>query len=107
MRLMKNMVLVPSGTFGRSPCANLPISFAIEVNHSSPSGPILRAGYRNALPVIGSRGTPVAVLALCQDVCGALLMVEGERLRLLMVAAKCFDCCLVLWVCVFIAGGAR
>ena len=26
---------------------------------------------------------------------------------LLMVAAKCFDCCLVLWVCVFIAGGAR
>ena len=83
---MKNTVLVPSGTLGMTPWDNLPISFAIEVNHSSSSGPILRAGYRNSLPVIGSRGTPVVVLALCQYVCGALVVVDCRMFIWLVMA---------------------
>ena len=83
---MKNIVLIPSGTLGMTPWANLPILFAIEVNHSSPSGPILRAGYHNSLPVIGSRGTLVAVLALCQYVCVALVVVDCRMFIWLVMA---------------------
>ena len=99
---MKNIVLVPSGTSWMTPWANLPISFATEVNHSSPLGPILWAEYHNSFPVIGSRGPPAVVLALCQYVCGALVAGDCRRLRklgLLIVATKCFGWCLVLWLC--------
>ena len=83
---MKNIVLIPSGTLGMTPWANLPISFAIEVNHSSPSGPILRAGYHNSLPVIGSRANPVAILVQSQYACGALVVVDHMMFIWLVVA---------------------
>ena len=58
------MVFIPFCILVPTPCANLPISFALVISHAAPSLPLSRAPISHILPVAGSRAAPAKYCAL-------------------------------------------
>ena len=60
---MKNIVFVPFGILVPTPCANLPISFALPISHAVPSLLLDRTPISHMLPVAGLRAAPTKCCA--------------------------------------------